>query len=129
MTIIILIFFVILLVPARITRRNDKYLDKNYTNIVKGFFLLFVFVRHFIQYKTPFSSTWYDTIGLKINSQLGQLIVTMFLFYSGYGIMESIKRKGNEYVNSIPKKRILPTWLHFAFAVSIFAVVYFYSHK
>ena len=129
MTIIILIFFVILLFPSRITKKNDKYLDKNYTNIIKGFFLLFVFVSHLTQYKLPFSNEWYDTIGLKFNAKLGQLMVTMFLFYSGYGIMESIKRKGNEYVDNLPKKRILSTWLHFAIAVSIFAVIYFYEHK
>lgn len=129
MTIIILVFFVILLVPARITRKNDKYLDKNYTNIIKGFFLLFVFMSHLTQYKLPFSNEWYDTIGLKFNAKLGQLMVTMFLFYSGYGIMESIKRKGNEYINNLPKKRILATWLHFASAVLIFAVIYFYEHK
>ena len=73
-----------LLVPARITSKNDKYLDKNYTNIIKGFFLLFVFTSHLTQYKLPFSNEWYDTIGLKFNAKLGQLMVTMFLFYSGY---------------------------------------------
>ena len=29
---------------------------------------------------------------------LGQLMVALFLFYSGYGIYEAIKRKGYEYV-------------------------------
>lgn len=53
----------------------------------------------------------------------GQLIVVMFLTYSGYGIMESVKRKGNGYVNGFMRKRVLKTLVHFDIAVALFLIV------
>lgn len=49
-----------------------------------------------------------------------QLLVVMFLFYSGYGVTESIASKGKTYINAIPKKRILTTLLNFSVAVCVF---------
>ena len=130
MTIIIFLFLLFTLVTARYTQNNEDYLSKRYTNIIKGFFLFFVFIRHFLQYNLPFDNNWYDSIGMKLNSKLGQLIVVMFLFYSGYGIMESFKKKGEKYVDGIPKKRIFNTWFHFAIAVFIYMIAsqYFITH-
>jgi hypothetical protein len=31
-------------------------------------------------------------------------MVVPFLFYSGYGIFEQVKKKGNGYIGSFPKK-------------------------
>ena len=42
------------------------------------------------------------------------LMVTMFLFYSGYGVFESIKKKKEKYINTIPKRRFLKTLINFA---------------
>lgn len=64
-----------------------------------------------------------DSIGLKIDSMIGQLLVVMFLFYSGYGVMESIKKKGKNYVDKIPKHRVLSTLLNFDVAVLIFIIL------
>lgn len=44
----------------------------------------------------------------------------MFFFYSGFGVSESIKSKGNDYVRTMPKKRILNTLLNFDIAVCVF---------
>ena len=123
MTIIILAIFILTFCRAKIVRDNEEYLSKKNTNIIKGLFVFFVFLSHFIQYKTPFSDNWFDTIGLKLISKMGQLMVVMFLFYSGYGIMESAKKKGEDYIKNIPKKRILPTWINFAIAVLIYMLV------
>ena len=43
---------------------------------------------------------------------MGQLVVVMFLFYSGYGIGESYKKKGVNYVQQMPVHRILTTLLN-----------------
>lgn len=43
----------------------------------------------------------------------------VFLFYSGYGIMESIKNKGEKYISTVPKKRILNVLVNFDIAVLI----------
>lgn len=50
-------------------------------------------------------------------------MVAMFMFYSGYGVMESIRSKGMNYVHSMPKKRILSTWIHFAFIVALYVLL------
>ena len=47
----------------------------------------------------------------------------MFLFYSGYGVMESIKKKGAGYVSGIPKHRCLNTLVNFDVAVLSFIMV------
>ena len=132
MLIIWIMFFVFVLATCRYTTYNENYLDKKYTNTIKGIFIFFVFIRHFLQYKLNMPN-WnnIDTIGRQINNKMVQLIVTMFLFYSGYGVMESIKKKGNEYIKSLPKKRILPTWINFAIAVLIFMIAsrYFVNNE
>ncbi len=50
-------------------------------------------------------------------------MVAPFMFYSGYGVMESIKRKGSGYVKSFPKKRVLKTLINFDFAIILFLIL------
>ena len=57
-----------------------------------------------------------------INGHIGQLIVTMFFFYSGFGIYESVKAKGKQYILDFPKKRLLVTWISFAICVTAFLI-------
>lgn len=102
---------------------NTEYLSVSQTNVWKGIFLFFVFVRHFLQYGADFSNHWYDKIGITMDKKGGQLLVVMFLFYSGYGVMESFKKKGREYVRKMPVRRILPTLGHFDAVVILYAVV------
>ncbi len=102
---------------------NEEYLSKECTNAIKGIFILLVFIGHALQYVDR-SDYAYDIIGdryaLRFKTELGQMVVTMFLFYSGYGVVESIKKKGETYINSIPKRRILSTFLNFDVAVLFF---------
>lgn len=131
MTIILIIFILLTIITFRPTKFNEEYLSKRYTNIIKGIFLILVFFSHFIGYSSTFQNNWIDAIGIKSIKMIGQLIVTLFLFYSGYGIMESAKKKGSEYVSNMPKKRLLPTLIHFDIAVLIFMVAskYFVTHS
>ena len=55
----------------------------------------------------------------------GQLVVTMFLFYSGYGIFVSFQNKGMFYVSRFPVNRVLKVLLHFDIAVAIYIVMQF----
>ena len=129
MTIILLIFFIFIVITSRI-EKNEEYLSKDNTNTIKGIFLFFVFISHFIGYKVYLQDSYIDTIGVTIIKKMGQLMVTLFLFYSGYGIMESAKKKGTEYINNLPRKRILTTLLHFDIAVLVFMIAsrYFITH-
>lgn len=104
---------------------NAGYIGKEQSNAVRGIFIVFVFVRHIMQYMQRAGydlSYWGDTLYLRIDKSLGQLIVVMFLFYSGYGVMESIKKKGNAYIDSMPQKRILKTLCNFDIAVVFFII-------
>jgi len=69
-------------------------------------------------------SGWGDAWYFDCSTVLQQLLVVPFLFYSGYGVMEQYKKKGHAYVASIPRRRLLCTWLNFAIAVCCFAVVH-----
>lgn len=54
---------------------------------------------------------------------MSQLIVVMFLVYSGYGIMESYRRKRTKYLQGFLKNRVLRTLIHFDIAVSLFLIL------
>lgn len=92
---------------------NPDYLGREQCESVKGIFILLVFFSHFMGYVR-------QTGGVAFDMPLGQLIVTLFLFYSGYGVMESIRTKGAAYVREMPKRRILTTLLNFDIAVLAF---------
>ena len=47
------------------------------------------------------------------------------MFYSGYGMLESIKSKGMDYVKSIPGKRFAKVLLHMEIAVLLFLLTDF----
>ncbi len=59
---------------------------------------------------------------LKLNYYLDQLIVVMFLFYSGYGVYYSISHK-EHYMNDFFKKRILHLFLEFDCIVLLYYLV------
>ena len=84
-------------------------------------FVLFVFLSHFGQYETM---PWNGVL-----LAIGQLMVAPFLFYSGYGIMEQIKRRGIVYIDSMPRKRILKFYIHFCMALCIYLFLSFLLRK
>lgn len=100
---------------------NTDYMSKENTGAVNGIFVLFVFMSHISNYM-DFSNA-YESIWLDFRSWLGQLMVTTFLFYSGYGMMCSIIKKGNDYVRPLFKNRFLKLLLHFDIAVALFVIM------
>lgn len=102
--------------------RINNALSISQTTCINGICVIFVFLSHFCQYVDTSLLPYFQPY-LFLRSHLGQLIVAPFLFYSGYGIMEQIKKKGNGYVNDIPRKRVIRIWLHFALAVLLFLFV------
>lgn len=121
------LFIIIVLWGIRVKPHgmNDDFLSKTKTDAVKGIFIMIVFMNHINDYYSQVGtdlSAWYDNVFFLPAKACGQLMVAMFLFYSGYGVMEGIKKKGQVYVDSIPKKRMLGTLLNFDLAVLAFAV-------
>lgn len=104
----------------------DGFLDKRQTDTIKGFFILMVFISHALLAvrSSGYSSLrCIDIIGFRIRSEFGQLIVVPFLFYSGFGVMESIKNGGQHYLNIFPRRRLLTTLMNFDVAVLCFIVL------
>ena len=105
---------------------NERYLNPESTEIIKGIFIALIFCGHFSQYvkfTNPLDSPFF-----KVYWYMGQFVVAMFLLYSGYGLMLSVKNKGMSYVKKLPTHRILKTLLHFDLAVSIYMVIYIAKH-
>lgn len=65
----------------------------------------------------------YRTIYDAVFGFLGQLMVVMFLVYSGYGIIESYKKKKSAYLTGFLRKRVLKTLVHFDIAVAVFIIL------
>lgn len=119
MVVVLLILIVLFLMSMSVFRDNSNYaLSVEQTQSIKGFFVVTIFFSHFCSYVV--FEKWYDVFLLQYCHWLGQLMVLPFLFYSGYGIFESVKKKGISYIKEFPKKRILKILLHFDLAVLLF---------
>lgn len=96
----LLYIIIILLLSSGITFYktgfHEGYIAKEQCNCLKGFFIVVVFCRHIAPYLSEAGydfSLLGDNLFRQIDESIGQLLVVMFLFYSGYGVMESIKKK------------------------------------
>lgn len=104
---------------AKINEFHKDYAGLQVSTAVKGVFVLLVFFCHFSFYidtMAPGNDIWRVFARL-----MGQLVVAMFLFYSGYGILLSSRKKGEKYVKALPKK-VLALLYRFAFAVTLFLI-------
>lgn len=102
------------------------FLGKEQCNAIKGVFILFVFLAHIIVVVQDcgfIAARRIDTMAYEILGQMGQLIVAMFLFYSGYGVMMSYRTKGEKYLEAYPKSRLLTTLVNFDIAVFCYLVL------
>lgn len=108
--------------PASGESYITDYMSVDKTMAIKGIFIIIVFFSHFNSY-VDFTSAG-DTLYFNEFSKIGQRMVTMFMFYSGYGVMESIKKKQMSYVKKIPVQRFCGTLFRFDIAILIFLVIY-----
>lgn len=126
--------FLLCLVGIQFGREKafEEYLTKDRTNAIKGIFILIVFLSHIRPYLHN-AGFEYNTIGdilfRRFMTYTSQLMVVMFLFYSGYGVMESIKKKKDDYIKTIPRHRVLNTLFNFDVAVCIFLIVNLFIGK
>ena len=122
MTVLLMGLFLLMAYNSKIyfKGQNKDYISKDGTAAVKGCFLILVFVCHLTQYITAWNN--WDFVFLRFTKGLGQLVVAMFLFYSGYGVTLSAKNKGIDYVKRIPKHRFLSVLIQFDIAVLLFLI-------
>lgn len=99
----------------------DDYMSPQKTGAIKGIFVIIVLFSHVRQYVTlgtnPFHKPFNDFMLF-----LGQLMVVMFLFYSGYGVTLGLAKKDG-YVKTLLSKRALKVLLHYDIAILIFYFV------
>lgn len=116
---LVLVLFLAGIRPC-IRKTNENYIDKDAIQPVKGLFILLVFLSHFRGY-VPRDLTA-DGVYVAVQGWLGQMIVVPFLFYSGYGVAESLRRKGRDYLVGFPVNRVLNVVFQFVVAVLIYIV-------
>ena len=130
-----MIFLVLILcfIAALQLRRNSAgfaadVLQRDVTIPINGFFVMLIFIDHFVQ---CVCKCGYTMGGLSdgaynlFRHYLSQLHVVSFLFFSGYGMMEAIQNRGMDYVSKIPKSRFLTVYINFVIGVSFFIVLNF----
>lgn len=123
MTIFLIIFAGIVLYNIKISKPGgffEDYSAPKQTAAVNGIFSILIFLSHSSQYLTPNETI--DKPYSLLCTYLGQLVVATFLFFSGYGMMESISKKGQSYIKSMPSKRLFKTWYHFAATLVLFLI-------
>lgn len=96
----------------------EDYMSPQKTGAIKGIFVVIVLLSHLRQYISLNGSALNQPYKDFMNF-FGQLMVVMFLFYSGYGVLLGITKKDG-YVKTIPAKRVLKVLLHFDIAVLLF---------
>jgi len=122
MSFFLIILLLICLYKCSVSVFHNDYVSTKKTQAINGIFVLIVFMRHFSEYiKLEYNIL--DGAYKLFDSLMGQLIVVTFLFYSGYGMMESIKSKGDLYIEKIPKAKILKLWTNFVLAVLIYIIL------
>lgn len=126
MTIFLVILIGILFLGMKISPQGEffnDYAGKKQTSTINGIFTILIFLSHSIQYLALEGPL--DNAYLTLRYTLSQLVVAPFLFFSGFGIMESISKKGMDYVKQIPKNRFFKVWYHFALALIPFIILSF----
>lgn len=123
MIIIILLFVCICIYKTKIFTFNQQYINRNATIQINGIFVFLVLVSHMASYlpqTLPFSHDYFI-----LRKILGQLVVTTFLFFSGFGVMQSIQKNGQAHLKTIPLK-LAELLLNFGIAIIFFIIVDIY---
>ena len=127
MIIYLAILIILACLGVKKSSSQDMCLKKEQTDAIKGLFIMIVFYCHIIPYLTSAGVQFSPILDIPANhlvcQRTGQLMVVMFLFYSGYGVTESIQSKGKEYIKSIPLKRILSTLINYDIAIVIIFII------
>ena len=100
---------------------NKDYISKDGTVAIKGIFVFLIFLGHAMTYIDATGT--FDLPYVKIQRYLDQMVVSMFFFYSGFGIMEQIKHRGGAYIGTIPKKRFPRLLLNMDICVVLFIIL------
>lgn len=126
--IFLLLFLVMILVkdmriasPFRKDSYNESFLSREHTVMINGIFVVFVFIGHFIQYLDEYFT--FDAAVIKLIKILGQCVNCTFLFYSGYGINEQLKKQKEVYLKKLACRRFPQLLIRFDLCVLVYILV------
>ncbi len=127
-----IIFFIILFIVALIKIKpqpknaSNTFLHRDVTLSISGIFAIIIMISHFRGF-FPYtdSPSFLNKLATYIITFLGQMMVTPFLFYSGFGVMESFEKNGDSYTKSMLKNRVLKVYLSFFIGVLFFLMLSF----
>ncbi len=102
----------------------EDYMSPKNTATVNAIFSVLIFLSHATNYIGNENLTSVlDKPYVSLKGFLHQLVVVTYLFFSGFGIMESIKKKGTAYVKTMPFHRLFKLWYHFAIVILMYTVL------
>lgn len=126
----LVLLFVLLFVSTsgmKLSSFHKDYISLDGTNAIKGIFAVLILYSHMRQYFT-LTDTFVNNSYNAVLNYIGQMMVTMYLFYSGYGLMES-QRKKTDYRKNFPKNRLFKILIHFDIAVILYIILQFILGK
>ena len=91
---------------------------------IKGYLAILILIHHLYQFTAFLSDT---SFGYALYL-LGHYGVVCFLFLSGFGLFSSYKAKGETYINSFLRNRVLPFYLSYLFFVLIYTIYSLLNH-
>ena len=106
----IVIALIVVVIPgSRLMQNNeDGYLSLEQTKCVKGICAVLVMIHHIMQVCIDLP------LPFQIMNYVGFILVALFFFFSGYGLMSGIQKKNN-YLNGFLSRRLLsilvPYWI------------------
>lgn len=122
---LLLLIILLLVFPTMVFSKEGEfhqdYLGKSTTTAVNGLFVILVVLSHGVQYISLDGA--YDQIYVALRAHLNQMVVVTFLFYSGYGMMESVKKKGYPYVRTVMSSRFWKLLFRFDVAVMLYVLL------
>jgi len=115
-----IILAVISVIGIKFSRFHNDYMGLSQTTAIKGVFAAIIVMSHLLGYVTVSHPT--EVLYKSILGYIGQLMVALFFFYSGYGVVVSYAKK-SDYLKTFIKNRFLKILVHFDLAVLLFAIL------
>ena len=121
MAIFLLLLLAVSCYGMRFSSFHEDHMSVRATTAIKGVFAIIILLSHTKAYISLGTDVPDRLFGFTMR-YLGQLMVTAYFFYSGFGILESVRHK-KRYMQGFFKKRFLKTLIHFDLAVLLFLVL------
>ena len=100
---------------------DGSYISRERTCLINGVFIWCVFASHIFQYGLDLTGT--DKVIMSGVRGLQQCMVSTFFMFSGFGIMNSLLRKGDDYARTLISVRYFSLLVHFSIAVLVYVLI------